>query len=356
MVTDGVPRPVRVLAGAGLRLAVRRAPLHRRADLAREWAAELRAIEWDGPGTTLSRSWRALAFSLSLACARSLDDYRGDLPSPAAPLPGPLRVAGGWKPPTLALLAPLVCLMVLFLSSLVSWPLSAGLRGLGADGALIMRLHPETGVSLLLLAGLGYRLGRRWGPAHLPRAPVANALAMTALAATATVVLVASEWLNADLGGYPPLPDKLAPAVLGATSWIVVLVIAAVTVTVLAARGARLVSGILGGLGAFPAVGLGVIVAVASQFPAAQAPRHYALRWFAVSLIDVTPGIRLPDPVSTEGISGIYGVVPTHAALLVGVSAFILCYLAAATGRPRERVTARSQPVSPVDIAGAPAG
>ncbi|MGH3655192.1 MAG: hypothetical protein ACRDUA_00895 [Micromonosporaceae bacterium] len=70
-----LPAPVGVCVRGALHTAVRRWPVASRDELAAEWAGELYEIEHDTTSTTVQRAWRALAYTVSLACARTQQEH-----------------------------------------------------------------------------------------------------------------------------------------------------------------------------------------------------------------------------------------------------------------------------------------
>jgi hypothetical protein len=86
-----------------LRFAVWRWPAAGQADAAREWGAEIHAIEGDTTRGLAARRWRSFLFAVSLACARPHRSAETPLALPLGPVP-----KSRWRPALVSLIMPTV--------------------------------------------------------------------------------------------------------------------------------------------------------------------------------------------------------------------------------------------------------
>ncbi|WNM37424.1 hypothetical protein RMN56_19880 [Micromonospora halotolerans] len=233
----------RRLAGLLLRAAARRWPAELRAELVREWEAELHVLAGRG------QRWRMLRFAASPAVSRA-----GAPVVDRGVLHRRLR-----RTARVLLLAPPACVAVVVLAAVVMnvayTLLSANLAW--ATAVQLPLWSGLTAVAGALLALLVTRAARR----TVRTGPLATALGVVLpIALTVTVVLVA-------LAGRD---DRGMPGTVpGLLLWLAALVPALWGAGILARRGRTRLAWVVGVLGALVAADAAVVLAVVSTIPAA---------------------------------------------------------------------------------------
>lgn len=210
MVTRQLPTPVQVVVDSALAMAVRRWPPCLRDELFREWTAELHAIAHEPVTSATARSWRSIAFTVSLACARGIEkeepvEGRSLMRTTSKPLIGLAVVPVVMAVLLAAVLIVVTILQETFLDPIVSFSMELFvLQDMGSPAAVIAAV----GLGLL-----GRRRARRT-PLPFPN-PTARAVATVAglmAGVTALIALTADRHRPARLG----VPDGAGvPAGLG---------------------------------------------------------------------------------------------------------------------------------------------
>jgi hypothetical protein len=179
-------------------VAVRRWPPSLRDELSREWAAELHVIAHEPRATAAVRSWRSLAFTVSLACARGIEkeqptEGRSLMRTMSRPL---IRLA--LVPVTMAVLLAVVMIVATILQEALLDPVVSFsgpafiLQDMGSPAAVI---------AAVALGLLGRRRARRTPLPFLN--PVQRAVATVAgLMAGVTGLIALTAPVGSDLLGY----------------------------------------------------------------------------------------------------------------------------------------------------------
>ncbi|WFE41604.1 hypothetical protein [Micromonospora sp. WMMD998] len=230
------------LAALLLRLAVRRWPAELRAELAREWAAELHELARTG------RRWTMLRFAASLATSRA-----------ATPLVDRTAVpARLWRTAGVLLLAPPACVAVLVLAAVV---MNATYGWLSF--AAVWPTAAQMPIWSAVVAGLGTLLALV--VTRTARRTVRVGALPTALGVVAPIAVT----LAVVLGWFASRAESgLTEMVPGLLLWLALLVPALWAAGVLAHRGRTRSAWLVGLLGAFVAADAAVVLTVVSTIPA----------------------------------------------------------------------------------------
>ncbi|MBB5115425.1 hypothetical protein ACLQ2Y_30680 [Micromonospora echinospora] len=233
-----VTRRVAVLL---LRVAVRRWPVELRADLAREWAAELHEL------ARTDRRWGMLRFAGSLAVSR--------VATPLADRAGARRL---WRTAGVLLLAPPFCLAVLVFAGLT--------MGL-AHGWLEMRVPWATAAQLPTWSGLTALLGVALAlvVTRAARRTVRVGALPTALGVVLPVGATVTATLALLAGRGESRVWESAPGLL---LWLALLTAALWAAGALARQGRFRAAWLVGLLGALVAADVAVVLAVVTSIPA----------------------------------------------------------------------------------------
>lgn len=254
MVTRLLPTSVQVVVDFALAMAVRRWPPYLRDELSREWAAELHAIAHEPVTTVAARSWRSIAFTVSLACARGIEkeqpvEGRSLMRTTSRPLIG-LAVV----PVVMAVLLAVVLIAVTILQEAFLDPI--------ASFSMNLFVFQDMGSPAAIVAAIGLGLlGRRRArrtPLPFP-SPIARAVATVAgLMAGVTALIALTAPVGSDLLGYA-YPMELVYLL----TWAVLFALSLVVAHRLPGRLSWLVAGV-GGLAAWY---VGQALAIAVAFP-----------------------------------------------------------------------------------------
>ncbi|MFF0659323.1 hypothetical protein [Micromonospora tulbaghiae] len=231
----------RWVAALLLRVAVRRWPAELRADLAREWAAELHELARTG------RRWPMLRFAASLAASRA-----------ATPLTGRAVSRRLGRTAGVLLLAPPACVAVLVLAGAVMG-LTYGWLGMRVPWAAAAQLPTWSALTALLgvaLALVVTRAARR--TVRVGALPTALGVVLPiAVTVTATLALLAARG-----------ESRIGEPVPGLLLWLALLTPALWAAGVLARRGRVRAAWLAGLLGALVAADAAVVLAVVTSIPA----------------------------------------------------------------------------------------
>ncbi|MET8833034.1 hypothetical protein ABZV78_03835 [Micromonospora sp. NPDC004540] len=235
----------RRLAGLLLRAAARRWPAELRADLVREWDAELHVLAGRG------ERWRMLRFAASLATSRA----GAPVLDRAVPHRRLRRTAA------VLLLAPPACVAVVVLAAVVMSLAYATLdfRVAWATAVQLPLWSGLTAAAGVLLALLVTRAARR----TVRTGPLATALGVV-LPVALTVTVVFTAFAGRGEQGLPG-------TVPGLLLWLALLVSALWGAGLLARRGRTRLAWAVGVLGALVAADAAVVLAVVSAIPSAPA-------------------------------------------------------------------------------------
>ena len=187
-----------MVVDSALHLAVRRWPPSLRDELSREWAAELHMIAHEPRVIAAVRSWRSLAFTVSLACARGIEkEEPAEGRSLMRTMPRPM-IGLALVPVVMGVLLAIVLiaatiLQETYLDPVVSFSMEAFiLQDMGSPAAVI---------AAVALGLLGRRRARR-NPLPFPN-PIARAVATVAgLLAGVLVLIGLTAPVGSDLLGY----------------------------------------------------------------------------------------------------------------------------------------------------------
>ncbi|SCL67147.1 hypothetical protein GA0070606_4488 [Micromonospora citrea] len=299
-----------------LRLAARRWPAEQRADLMREWSAEIATIARDATIRPVARHWRMLAFSGSLAATPG--------PVPYAPF-GVKRIVVV----VAALSAYLLGLTLVQRAWYGVYQVRAeGDRPIVDDGGLAARLLVgAVALAPVVVAALaGWLVGRRSAPAVRPMS-----LGLCLIAVVAAWVGVGF-MLDAVGGGYtvPTMGYHFGSQPAGmVASWVVWLLCFAAVAGLL--RGAARRRLLLGFLGAVTVAAVAVTAGTFVQFDSATAPRTEAWKWFAQWLVPSHPFETAFDAGgdSFHSARGVIFFVSSYPHVLLAVAAFGVAFLLA---------------------------
>ncbi|MFG1674732.1 hypothetical protein [Micromonospora sp. NPDC049282] len=267
------------LAALLLRVALRRWPVELRAELSREWAAELHELARTG------RRWTMLRFAASLATSRAAT-------SPdRTPVPGRL-----WRTAGVLLLAPPACIAVIVVALVMN--VAYGWLSFGVLRATAARLP----IWSMVAAGLGVLL------ALVVTRAARRTVRVGALPTALGVVLPIAATLAVVLGWFASRNESgLVETVPGLLLWLALLVPALWAAGALARRGRTWSAWLVGLLGALVAADAAVVLTVVSTIPATatftdQPPdavdRISAPLWLFTCLTDWSFG--LPRPTRWE--------------------------------------------------------
>jgi hypothetical protein len=302
----------RRVSEALVRAAARRWPERLRADVRREWAAELAVLAEE------RRHWRMLRYAASLATHPA--------PRPATTSAPVLQRA--WHAVRLLVVGPLLC-AVLLVASLITMNLVVQGPWLEIaapvlpDWAFPAAMRAQLPLLSLLCLGSAWlvaRLGRRWAPVGLGIAPLV-------LSATVPGLVLVSAALSLD---GPDDGRRLMP--VGATFFLGLIVLlyfvarrarrtSASTETATAGRSAGTKAGRLGVIGAFVIADIAVIPAVLSiqlspeegAIAVAAAPM-----WLPALLTDWGFGLPHPSPAEIFAITDVLVGVPQILMIMTG--------------------------------------
>ncbi|MET8194387.1 hypothetical protein ABZU22_11245 [Micromonospora sp. NPDC005222] len=310
MVTRGV-------AAVLLRVAVRRWPVELRADLAREWAAELHELARTG------RRWGMLRFAGSLAVSRA-----------ATPLAGRAGSRRLGRTAGVLLLAPPACVAVL--------AAAAAVMGV-AHAWLEMRVPWATAAQLPVWSALTALLGGALAlvVARAARRTVRVGALPTALGVVLPIAATATATLALFAGRGESRVWESAPGLL---LWLALLVPALWAAGALARRGRVRAAWLAGLLGALVAADAAVVLAVVASIPAT-APvadglppdavdRISAPLWLLTCWTDSSFGLPQPTEWERFRITDRLGVEPQF---YLACTPYVLAY-AIAAARPTAAV------------------
>lgn len=303
----GLSPVVGALASIGLRVAVRRWPPSTGATMAREWAAELHAIEHDPEAPMTTRAARALAYAWSLAISRP-----GPGDGSAATLP-----RSAWHRPALTfVLMPLAYHGAMWAVTVIM--MNVVIES-GSTDSMWWHLTLVIAAALALPAAvwLGYRQ-RKAG--RLPAGGLAM-VAPAALYAGAAVLLIDPEAFLDQIGSVVGEIVVLVPLVLWA-ALLGVLVFAAARLTT---AGRPVPAAVVGAVGGLFAVSVGVVTYLVPHVSAGQEihPGYVPLWLPAVLLgeqyhVPVAPGVIAWDMFSfadSDAPEALYAYLPVAATL-----------------------------------------
>ncbi|MEU8181727.1 hypothetical protein AB0B85_11310 [Micromonospora sp. NPDC049044] len=310
-----------------LELAVRRWPAEVRADLRREWAAELHVLAESGNRTTM------LGFAASLAVSRA-----------GAPLVDRNLVRGRVGRTVAALLlSPLACVGIVLVTAFALYPTQRWLTSELRSDQAQQRIWTTLTLGLALLLAV---LAARWARHNALDGPLRIAFGVVLPIGVAAVVFL-----------YVLQPDELAATLPGLLLWVAGLTLVLWAAASLAARGRLHAAWWVGVLGALAAADLAVILAVVDAIsagdragpvigltPVDNIDRISAPLWLLAAWTDWNIG--LPRPTIPWEIFGIISNrVPLEPMLYLACTPYALAYAIRA---------ARSGPSAPVALAPAP--
>ncbi|SBT43118.1 hypothetical protein [Micromonospora auratinigra] len=303
-----------------LRRAALRWPADRRAELEREWSAEVAVLAGDGSIGPLLRQWRMVTFAGSLAVS-----------------PGEGRY-GRFGVRRAAVVVAALSAYLLGLSLLQhSWygvysAQAEGDRPVIDDAGLAARLVVGT-VALapvLMAAAAGWLVGRRSGPAVRPRS---LGLCLVAVVAAWVGVGFLLDHVTGSVA-VPTMGYAFGRQPYGmVTSWVVWLVgFIAVGGWLSRAGRHRLVHGLLATV---LVSAVAVTAATFAQFDAGTAPRAEAWKWFPQWLVPANPFETSPDEgaLSFHSARAVIFFVSSYPHVLLAVTAFGAAYLLATRRR-----------------------
>jgi hypothetical protein len=255
-----------------LAVAARRWPEPRRADLWREWEAEVHAMGAESPGAGLRPAIGQARFAANLALAR-----------PATPGPGPLvdrramrSALARTAPITLAPVACFLAVLGAVLAVAVMARLDIAIRNEAALATMQATLVLALLAVVLCAPVAGWRAGRRFSShSSWTRAPVSVAVRVVVPMALVAGLLALP--VRSPFGGG-------ASTVVGVAVWAVGLAALMTVVGRLAVRGRRLLAWGLTAVGGTVLVDLVVTLAIWGHFADVYADRRFAGLWFPVAL------------------------------------------------------------------------
>ncbi|MGW4497727.1 hypothetical protein ACWENR_03790 [Micromonospora sp. NPDC004336] len=299
-----------------LRLAARRWPAEQRADLMREWSAEVATIARDDTARPVVRHWRMLAFSGSLAAAPGTVAY--------APF-GARRIVAV----AAALSAYLLGLAMIQRAWYGVYQAQAeGERPIIDDGGLTARLliGAVALVPVVVAALAGWLVGRRSTSAVRPMSLGLCLIAVVAAWAGVGFLLDAVGGSHAvSKMGYEFGSQPYGMV----ASWVAWLLCFAAVAGLL--RGAVRRRLVLGFLGAVTVAAVAVTAGTFAQFGSATAPRTEAWKWFVQWLVPSHPFETAVDAGadSFHSARGVIFFVSSYPHVLLAVAAFGVAFLLA---------------------------
>jgi hypothetical protein len=237
-------------------MAVRRWPPSLRDELSREWAAELHVIAHEPRATAAVRSWRSLAFTVSLACARGIEkeqptEGRSLMRTMSSPL---LRLT--LVPVVMAVLLGVALIAATILQETLLDPVVTFSR----EAFILQDLGSSAAVIAAVALGLLGRRRARRTPLPFPN-PVPRAVATVAgLMAGVTGLIALTALVGRDLFGYGYQMDLVY-----LLTWAALFALSLVIAHQLPGRWTWIVAGV-GGLIAWYA-GQTFAIAVAAPYP-----------------------------------------------------------------------------------------
>lgn len=329
------------MAKFALRLAVRRWPAPLRAEMAAEWAAELHAISELPDASRPGRAWRALTFTVSLACARPPDGEEG----PGTVVGSVLR--RHWKPVVVLALAPAGMLVASAVTLVV--PAIVGYALLG-DVALMDPSTPlHRGMQIvvamiipavvLLIGVLAGRLAQRY--AHFPD-HWGHGVRAWWVALLLGAGMMALHGLLLPTGLADLISSGVLPAMVATAIWTAGFAVVGWATAAWRADGRRRAAGAVAVVGGLVVLDLALTAHIAVKLAPFDPPLAYAPLWFPASLVNVLPTIWLGStgqPLGDAGVDSdsvafiLWDSMILYPYLLLALGGFGLTYLASAAAR-----------------------